>query len=117
MRKSRVKTLTLALAILFGLSYQAIAQDTFTASLEGKVVDSISEQSLIGIKVVLVEAELSDSTDSRGVFNFSDLTSSSFTIRIEHDDYEIYEEKITLEDGYNGVVIKLKAKQEMEEVQ
>lgn len=116
MRKSRVISLTLALAILLGFSYQAIAQDTFIASLEGKVIDSISEQSLTGIKVVLVAAELNDSTDSRGVFNFSDLTTSSVTIRIEHDDYEIYEEKITLEEGYNGVVIRLKAKQEQEEV-
>lgn len=105
------------LAILLGFSYYATAQETFTASLEGKVVDSINEQSLTGIKVFLVEVELNDSTDSRGVFNFSDLTSSSFTIRIEHDDYEVYEEKITLEEGYNGVVIKLKAKQEQEEVQ
>lgn len=117
MRKSRVISLTLALAILFGLNYQAMGQDTFRASFEGKVIDSKSEQSLTGIKVVLVDTELSDSTDSRGVFNFSDLTSSSVTIRIEHDDYEIYEEKVTLEDGYNGVVIRLKAKQEKEEVQ
>lgn len=122
MRILKVISTVFTLAAMLILSTTISAQvekptkDTFLSSIEGKVIDEIGTQALEGVKVYLVEAELNDSTDAYGIFKFDELTLDSYTIKVDHEGYEPYEETITLKEGVNVLFVKLKPKEERESI-
>ena len=94
--------------ILFTLSFSAFTQDF---SMSGKVVDSNGSPVEFANVIISIESEASffkgTSTDGNGFFNFENLTSSTYFIRISYIGFEDFDQKIILTGNLDLKTIQL----------
>ena len=110
MIKRVVSSLILFLCVV-GFSYvNSYAQNesnSTSAVLKGKVVESSTGNPVSDVEVQLKDTDMSATTDSTGYFEFTDLKPGKYTIYIDSDGYETYQNDVDLSNGDVEVAIKL----------
>ena len=69
------------------------------ASLLGIVTEADNDQPVNGATVHIADLDLRLSTDVQGTFFIPEIEPGTYTLSIEHDDYESHEKEITLDGG------------------
>ena len=98
------------LIFAFGFTYintYAQQNNTDTAVLKGTVVEASTENPISDIEVQLKDTDMSAMTDSTGYFEFTGLEPGTYTIHIEVDGYQTYQQEVDLSSGDVELAIKL----------
>ncbi|MEX0648737.1 MAG: SusC/RagA family TonB-linked outer membrane protein [Balneolaceae bacterium] len=99
------KLLQLNFLSLFGFiilcfTGQALAQGV----VSGTVTDADSDETLIGVNVLINELELGMPTDADGQFEFSNVPAGEYQLEARYVGFNTVERSITVEDGQETVV-------------
>lgn len=93
--------LALIIAVLATSAF-AMNQDTTVvseeATLSGYVWDAASETVLAGIEVKIDGQDLKATTDEEGYFSFESLEAGEYTVKVEHEGFDTYEQAIVVAD-------------------
>ncbi|MFU8860824.1 MAG: carboxypeptidase-like regulatory domain-containing protein [Cyclonatronaceae bacterium] len=68
------------------------------ASLSGYVWDAASETVLAGIEVKIDGHDIKATTDEEGYFSIEALEAGEYTVKVEHEGYDTYEQAIVVAD-------------------
>jgi hypothetical protein len=72
-----------------------VAED---AHLSGYVWDAVSETAVAGIEVKIDGHEMEATTNEEGYFSFETLEPGEYTVKVDLEGYEAYEQVITVSD-------------------
>ncbi|MCA1802844.1 MAG: carboxypeptidase-like regulatory domain-containing protein [Rhodothermaceae bacterium] len=72
-----------------------VAED---AHLSGYVWDAVSETAVAGIEVKIDGYEMEATTNEEGYFSFETLEPGEYTVKVDLEGYEAYEQVITVND-------------------
>ena len=103
---------TLLLTLVVGFTYinsyaQMSNSSTQTATITGTVVDASTGNPVSNIEVQLKGTDNSATTDSTGNFEFNGLDSGKYTLYVDADGYQEYEQDVDLGNGNAQVTVKL----------
>ncbi|HKL14063.1 MAG TPA: SusC/RagA family TonB-linked outer membrane protein [Balneolaceae bacterium] len=102
MKKSIRYLYTFVLLISCSLVFtlQGHAQGT----LSGTVTDSESGEVLIGVNILLIGEDMGVATDENGEFEFTNVSSGTYTLSARYIGYNTYEQQVSISDGEETVV-------------
>lgn len=103
--------LTLTLGV-FLISNQAIAQEVNQeqeqeVEVTGTVMDASTDEPVSEVEVGIVEMDEWTTTDSEGSFSFSSVEPGTYTIYVEAEGYETWEEQVEVTEDDTSVDIEL----------
>jgi hypothetical protein len=89
------------MAVLVSSAF-AVPTDTLVvaedAHLSGYVWDAVSETAVAGIEVKIDGHEMEATTNEEGYFSFETLEPGEYTVKVDLEGYEAYEQVITVSD-------------------
>jgi hypothetical protein len=91
----------LIMAVLVGSAFAVTADKQVVleeADLSGYVWDAVSETAVAGVDVKIDGYDLKATTNEEGYFSFETLEPGEYTVKVEHEGYEAYEQVFTVED-------------------
>lgn len=91
----------LIMAVFVGSAFAVTADKQVVledAHISGYVWDAVSETPVAGIDVKIEGHDLKATTNEEGYFSFETLEPGEYTLKVEHEGYETYEQVFTVED-------------------
>lgn len=102
-----ISLLTL-LTFMLAASFQTIVGSSGElldeATLLGIVTEADTDEPISDAEVQIAELDIQISSDVQGAFFIQNLEPGAYTLSVAHDDYEIYESEVTLNDGDDKVI-------------
>ncbi len=99
-----MRSFTLIFFLLLGTASAAFAQ---TFSIRGRVVDRVSGETLPGTSVAVVGTPQGGVSDGSGAFRVGPLAPGTYTLRVSFIGYVNLEQKVTITNRDENVVIRL----------
>src|SRR6056297_4020258 len=90
--------LLISCSLVFTLQGQA------QGTLSGTVTDSESGGVLIGVNILLIGEDMGVATDENGEFEFTNVSSGTYTLSARYIGYNTYEQQVSISDGEETVV-------------
>ncbi len=94
-------SILMLLAFVFAIAFNPVAntieKDDEHAALYGVVFEAWGETPVEGAEVHLNDH--SATTDDQGAFSFNELEAGTYTLTVDHENYETHESEVTLEEG------------------
>jgi hypothetical protein len=91
----------LIMAVLVGSAFAVTTDKPVVledAHLSGYVWDAVSETPVAGIEVKIVGHDMKATTDEEGYFSFETLEPGEYTVTVELEGYDTYEQEIVVTD-------------------
>ncbi|MCF8380705.1 MAG: TonB-dependent receptor [Bacteroidales bacterium] len=93
----------LFLLLFFGYFFNGVSQDL--VNITGKVVDKKTGEAIIGAAVNLKEFERWTVTNDKGIFEFKNIASQTYTLQVRCLCYELYSSSVDLNNAANQEIL------------
>ena len=97
----------LSTIIIFNLFFVANAQNTLVGTITDEAKTPITNAS---VKLISTSETKGTLTDSKGIFEFKDLSNQSFRLIVSSVGYETYEQTVLISENKKDLVIRLQSK-------